>query len=50
LDVYYITRSYEIVARTPEERIVKKVFENTKKKKRLLGSLEKDGWTVLKMI
>jgi len=28
LDIYYITRSYEIVERMSEERTVKKVFEN----------------------
>ena len=28
MDIYYVTRSYKIVERMPEERTVKKVFEN----------------------
>jgi hypothetical protein len=50
VDIYYITRSYEIVERMPEERTVKNVFENItegetsvgKPRKRWLDDVEND--------
>ena len=41
MDFYYITRSYEIVERKPEERTVKKVFENILEGKTSLGKPRK---------
>jgi hypothetical protein len=35
--MYYIRRSYEIVERIPEERIVKKVFENIPEGEKSVG-------------
>ena len=50
LDICYITRSYGIVERMPEERNVKKCLRISQKEKSLLESQEKDGWTMLKTI
>lgn len=41
MDIYYITRSYEIVERMPLERIVKKVFENIKEEETSVGKPRK---------
>ena len=41
LDIYGITRSYEMVERMPEERTVKKVFENISERETSVGKPRK---------